>query len=190
MTTENQTQVLPPVDVNNPKHYVNNVKFYDALVAYRKACAEAESAGKERPIIPNYIGECILKIAQGLAKNYNFRNYSYIQDMISQGVEFCCRYILSFDPAKSNNPFAYFTQTCYRAFILIIQKEHKQARLKKEALFNGGFDTFDIDAHDLDEDFKVDVREFLMSLDMKPEKKKERVAKPGALDAFFGDGTE
>ena len=67
----------------NNTHYVDNKKFLESLKEWRDKCQEAEEAGDERPQITNYIGECFLKIANGLSYKPNFINYTYRQEMIS-----------------------------------------------------------------------------------------------------------
>ncbi|MBP01073.1 MAG: sigma factor for late transcription, partial [Candidatus Marinimicrobia bacterium] len=91
-------------------HYVNNKEFLAALIAYKKDVAEAEELGKDKPRITNYLGECFLKIATHLSFKPNFVNYIFKDDMISDGIENCVQYIHNFNPEKSQNPFAYFTQ--------------------------------------------------------------------------------
>ena len=111
-------------------HYVDNKMFLQAMKDWKEQCKEAEEMGEEIPRITNYIGECFLKIANGLSYKPNFINYTYRQEMISDGIENCLQYIHNFNPEKSNNPFAYFTQIIYYAFIRRIQKEKKQAQVK------------------------------------------------------------
>ena len=113
-------------------HYVDNAKFLEAMKEWKDQCKDAEEAGDEKPRISNYIGECFLKIANGLSYRPNFINYSYKQEMISDGIENCLQYIHNFDPDKSKNPFSYFTQIIYYAFIRRIQKEKKQAHIKNK----------------------------------------------------------
>lgn len=112
-----------PKPKKQSKHYVDNKKLFAAMVDYRAKLDEAAAADKEPPRIPMYIGECIMKIATHLAYRPNFANYSYREEMISDGIETCCRYIHNFDPAKFNNPHAYFTTAIWRAFVQRIQKE-------------------------------------------------------------------
>ena len=107
-------------------HYVNNADFLAAIKQYRQQVKEAEESGSPKPQVSNYIGECILKIATHLAYKPNFFNYSYKDDMILDGIENCIQYIDNFDPDKSSNPFAYFTQIIYYAFLRRISKEKKQ----------------------------------------------------------------
>ena len=103
-------------------HYVDNKKFLEAMVEYRNKCIKAEDKNRKKPDVTNYIGECFLKIANHLSYRPNFINYTYRDDMISDGIENCLQYMSNFNPEKSNNPFAYFTQIIYYAFIRRIQK--------------------------------------------------------------------
>ena len=115
------------------KHYINNADFLAALVEYQKSCDIAKKEKKEDPPIPNYLGECFLKIAEHLSRKPNFISYSFRDEMIADGIENCLMYFRNFDPVKSNNPFAYFTQIIYYAFLRRIQKEKKQLYVKYKA---------------------------------------------------------
>lgn len=118
------------------RHYVDNKSFYAALVEYRKKRLDAIEAGLPIPRIPEYIGVCIFKIATKLSSKGNFVNYSYKEEMISDGIENCINYMHNFNPEKSNNPFAYFTRIIYNAYVLRIQKEKKQTYIKYKAYEN------------------------------------------------------
>ena len=111
-------------------HYVDNKKFLVAMIEYREKVQKAEDKKRTKPVVTNYIGECFLKIANHLSYRPNFINYTYRDDMISDGIENCLQYMRNFNPEKSNNPFAYFTQIIYYAFIRRIQKEKKQQDVK------------------------------------------------------------
>ena len=117
-----------------PIHYVNNKEFLAAIVERQDKIKEMEASGDEPPRITNYLGECILKIANHLSYRPNFINYTYREEMISDGIENCLQYIDKFNPEKSTNPFAYFTQIIYYAFIRRIQKEKKQQAIKEKLL--------------------------------------------------------
>jgi DNA-directed RNA polymerase specialized sigma24 family protein len=112
------------------QQYVNNKDFLAAMIKYRALVHEATEKEKERPIVPTYVGECIMKIATHLARKPNFVNYTFKEEMISDGIENCLQYIDNFNPDKSNNPFAYFTQIIYFAFLRRIQKEKKNLFVK------------------------------------------------------------
>lgn len=105
--------------------YVNNKRFYDEIVEHRRKVSIAREKGLDEPRIPNYIGECILKIAERLATKPCFANYSYKDEMISDAVENAFLYFHDFDPEKGSNPFSYFTQIVYYAFLRRISKEEK-----------------------------------------------------------------
>ena len=114
------------------RHYVNNKEFLAAMTEYREERLAAEAAGEPKPRVSNYIGECFVKIANHLAYKSNFVNYTFREEMILDGIENCITYINNFDPAKSKNPFAYFTQITYYAFLRRIQKEKKQIDTKNK----------------------------------------------------------
>tara|TARA_B100002019_G_scaffold202877_1_gene175898 strand:+ start:129 stop:626 length:498 start_codon:yes stop_codon:yes gene_type:complete len=121
-------------------HYVNNKEFLAALIAYRESVELAATRGDPKPQITNYLGECFLKIATHLSFKPNFVNYIFKDDMISDGIENCVQYIHNFDPQKSQNPFAYFTQIIHYAFLRRIQKEKKQLEIKNKILEKTGYD--------------------------------------------------
>lgn len=110
------------------KHYINNADFLAALIEYK----EKKKSNSNTPI-PNYIGECFMKIAEGLSHKPNFINYTYRDEMIGDGIENCLMYFDNFNPDKSKNPFAYFTQIIYFAFLRRIAKEKKQTYVKYKA---------------------------------------------------------
>ena len=116
--------------MSKKKNYVNNKDLLESLIQYKEACKEAEDSGDEIPRVPDYIGEAIFMIANRLATKPNFSGYSYKDDMISDGIENCLQYIHNFDPEKSKNPFAYFTQIIWYAFLRRIQKEKKQLYIR------------------------------------------------------------
>lgn len=121
---------------NKQNHYVDNKKLYEAIIEYKQKVLEASKNSQMKPPIPNYVGECILMIATRLSTKPNFVNYSYREEMISDGVENCICYFDNFDPSKTNNPFAYFTQIIYYAFLRRILKEKKQLYIKHKTLEN------------------------------------------------------
>ena len=121
------------------EHYVNNKEFLYAIVAYKKSIVEAEEAGPPNPRITNYLGSCFLKIATHLSYKPNFVNYMFKDDMICDGIENCVQYINNFNPEKSSNPFAYFTQIIHYAFLRRIQKEKKQLEIKTKIIEKSGY---------------------------------------------------
>lgn len=141
--TEQSIESLPTTS-----HYIDNKKFYDALVEYRKKVDDAASKGLQQPQVPNYIGDCFIKIATHLSYKSNFINYTFKDDMISDGIENCLTAVAKFDPSKSSNPFAYYTQIVYFAFIRRIQKEKKQQATKYKIIENLDIDNIITQEHD------------------------------------------
>ena len=143
-----------------PEHYVNNKEFLHAMIDYRKSVNKSKRLKQNKPPVPNYVGECFLKIANHLSFRPNFINYTYRDDMISDGIENCLQYLDNFNPKTSNNPFAYFTQIIYYAFVRRIQKEKKQTTIKHRMIQNANYDDMTLQPGE-DREFKNQFTEFL-----------------------------
>lgn len=136
------------------ENYVNNKDFLEAITVHRNKVEESflkhygrtitqperSKNWEGKPPIPNYLGDCFLKIATHLSYKPNFVNYMFRDEMISDGIENCLQYIHNFDPKKSKNPFAYFTQVIYFAFLRRIAKEKKQLEIKNKMLERSGYE--------------------------------------------------
>jgi hypothetical protein len=120
------------------EHYVDNKKFYAEMLRYRDDRDAALEAGVSPPRVPNYVGDCIMRIAYKLSNKPNFINYPFKEEMIGDGIENCIMYVNNFNPDKSTNPFAYFTQIIYYAYLRRIEKEKKALYTKYKAteMFN------------------------------------------------------
>ena len=173
------------------EHYVNNKEFLEAMTSHRNLCIKAEKEGKEEPMVTDYIGSCFLKIANHLSFRPNFINYTFKDDMVSDGIENCLQYLHNFNPEKSSNPFAYFTQIIYFAFIRRIQKEKKQVTIKHRLIMDANYDDMTLQPGE-DGEFKNQFREFLQKnlkmeqvpLNRDKVKKKKSKSKKGSLDFF------
>jgi hypothetical protein len=169
-------------------HYVNNKDFLKVLVEYKEKCRLAKENDKPKPPIPNYIGECFLKIAEGYSHRPNFINYTYREEMISDGIENCLMYFENFDPNKSSNPFAYFTQIIHYAFLRRIDKEKKQLYVKyKSTEHIGIMDEFEMLEFDdgTSRQFELydNISEFIHNYE-ETRKKKKKANKPKGLENF------
>lgn len=122
------------------QHYVDNQEFLAEIIKYRESVQLAAAKGLPKPRVNNYIGGCFLKIATHLSYKPNFINYMYKDDMICDGIENCIQYIDNFNPEKSRNPFAYFTQIVYFAFLRRIAKEKRQMDIKEKIIEKSGYD--------------------------------------------------
>ena len=134
------------------EHYVNNKEFLAALIRYQEDIEIARLQDKTKPVIPRYIGECFLKIANHLSFKPNFVNYMFKEDMISDGIENCVQYIHNFNPEKSRNPFAYFTQIIHYAFLRRIQREKRKLEIKNKIIEKSGYNEVFDDSNKIDGD--------------------------------------
>ena len=179
-------------------NYINNQHFLEAMIEYKEKISDAEKENKEIPPVPDYVGECFLLIAQRLSFRPNFINYAFKDDMISDGIENCLQYVNNFNPEKSTNPFAYFTQIIYYAFIRRIQKEKKQLYIKFKSMQNYEINsTYDGSANEGDNvdltgdyknsDFRVMVDDFVDTFEKSKKKKAvKKKPEPTTLELFMG----
>ena len=176
-------------------HYVDNQRFLQEMIEYQEARNMAKINDEEPPPCPEYIGECFLKIANRLSFRPNFINYAFREDMISDGIENCVQYMNNFNPEKSKNPFAYFTQIIYYAFVRRIQKEKKQLYIKYKTMDSQASlrDNIEISEHDQDQNYvyepmthdqKVNMYDFISNFEHS-KKKKKVVKKKTTLEYFF-----
>ena len=170
------------------QHYVDNQQFLAAIIAYREKVELSKIRGTKKPRIDEYIGDCFLKIATHLSYRPNFINYTYRDEMISDGIENCLQYVKNFNPEKSKNPFAYFTQIIYYAFLRRIQKEKKQTHVKNKMIEKGTFESWTVMDGD-DTGYSVtgfDPNIMLPDEDVYKPKKKE-IKKAKGLEKFMDD---
>jgi len=175
------------------QHYVDNEKFLVVMSDYREKYLQAKDEEEELPIIPDYAGECFLKIAERLSHRPNFINYAFREEMVSDGIENCVMYASNFNPEKSTNPFAYFTQIIYFAFLRRIEKEKKQLYIKYKTMeeyssLDDHVDMGEMSSEDsmavsagaspLTADKRVSIQEFIHAFEEKKRAKKMAKVKP------------
>lgn len=175
------------------KNYINNADFLQALIDYKKACNDAKEAGTEDPIVPNYIGSCFIKIAEHLSRKPNFVSYSFRDEMIADGIENSIMYFRNFDPDKSKNPFAYFTQIIYYAFLRRIAREKKQLYVKYKSTEQFGI----LDEGEMFEDENGNMKQFELYdnisefiYNFEETKKAKKKAKVKGVDKFIDPDIE
>ena len=179
-------------------HYVDNERFLAEIVVYKQKVRDAAAAGKDKPRVSEYMGKCILLIAERLATKPRFMNYSFKDEMISDAIENCFLYFDNFDPAKSSNPFAYFTQIIYYAFHRRINKEEKNRYIIYKKFQESVLETsdsglmFDNDGNHLITTTMYDnINDFIGKFEVREAEKKEKrkIAKEG-LEKFVGEEDE
>ena len=158
-------------------HYVDNKQFLKAMIEWRESWPDEENI----PPVTNYIGECFLKIATHLSYRPNFINYTYRDEMISDGIENCLQYVKNFNPEKSKNPFANFTQIIYYAFLRRIAKEKKQSHIKNKMIEREAYNSFttmegDSNTYQVD---SIDLAAFLPEEGVYKPKKRPSTKKKG-----------
>lgn len=105
----------------NSVDYINNEEFLNEIIK-----------SKKNRVMTDKAGEMIFLLATRISKLNNFKNYTYIEDMISDGILRCIEKFQKFDETKSKNPLAYFSQIIFFEFLNRIEKEKKQGIIKKK----------------------------------------------------------
>lgn len=170
-------------------HYINNKDFLKEMTAYRTAIRKAKRLGQPKPQIPRYVAECFMKIAENLSHKPNFISYTFRDEMIADAIENCVMYVDNFDPSKSSNPFAYFTQIVYYAFLRRIQKEKKQLYIKYKSTQTAGI----LDEFELNENEDGTFRQFELYdnisefIDNWENARKAKKAKKAGLEKFVDE---
>ena len=141
-------------------NYIDNVKFFSEMKDYVQSVDNAKQSGLPIPTIGTYIAQCFIDIANGLANRPNFINYTFKDEMISDGIENCLQYCSNFDPNKSKNPFSYFTQIIYYAFVRRIDKEKKQTYIKFKMTENVVHTKDFVHINDNDVDFQYENTDY------------------------------
>ena len=176
------------------QHYVNNAQFFQAIVEYKRLVKESVEKGLDKPRISDYIGECLYKIANKLSTKPCFIGYSFRDEMISDGVENCIVYFDDYDPLKSQNPFAYFTQIIFYAFLRRIGKEEKNRYIIyknfQDTMTNNDISLFidSEDKHMISTQVYDNINDFMDKYERKENIKKEkrRNSKEGLLK-YYGE---
>ena len=169
-------------------HYINNKDFLKEMIEFRTAVSEAKKLNLPKPQIPRYVAECFMKIAENLSHKPNFLSYTFRDEMVADAIENCVMYVDNFDPAKSSNPFAYFTQITYYAFLRRIQKEKKQLYVKYKSTETAGI----LDEYELNETEDGTFRQFELyenisefSHNFEECKRKKKEGKTKGLEKFI-----
>lgn len=179
-------------------HYVDNAKFLEDIVEYKKRVKEAAENGKEKPRVSEYCGKCIWLITENLARKPRFMNYSFIDEMKSDALENCFLYFDNFNPEISQNPFAYFTQIIYYAFHRRISKEEKNRYIIYKKFQESVLDTSDAslmvdgdDNHLISSTMYDNLNDFIRNFEKREaEKKEKRKEKKQGLENFVGEENE
>jgi len=178
-------------ETKKKNHYVNNNDLLKTIEDYRKACRKAKREGTPKPKIPDYIGKCLMLIAENLSHKPNFISYSFRDEMIADAIENCVMYFDNFDPKKSKNPFAYFTQIIYFAFIRRIHKEKKQLYVKYKSTEQIGildeYEQFETEEGGVQRQYEQydNISEFIDNFEKAKLKKKKKVKK--SLELLMDD---
>lgn len=178
-------------------NYIDNDQFLVAMKERVALVQEAKEKGLPTPRVTEYIGECIFKIATNFANLRSFNRYPFKDDMILDAAENCIKVVDNFDPNKTENPFSYFTQITYYAFLRRIAKEKKQVYIKSKLMTSSTLDIHELQSHDEEGEFTNNYLEYMKvynnfdgSFFEKPKKEKIKKQIETPLEEFYNDVNE
>ncbi len=93
---------------------------------------------KEKGFMTDKLARMLQLLCSKYAKKGSFINYSYNDDMQSYAMMMLVRTWHSFNPEKTNNPFAFFTQCIKNSFIQYLNQERRQRSIRDELLIDQG----------------------------------------------------
>ena len=176
-----------------PRHYIDDDHLTSILSEWKDRYDAAMSQGMERPQLPEAVGEAICDMAEAMGKRHNFNGYSYLDEMKSDAILYCVKYIHNFNPKKKSekkgkvSAFGYINMIIWRCFTHRIEYEKQQQYLKyKSFQLLGGMDAFQdedmtdvagdgvpIDIGVLGQDFMSKIAEYEEKYGLDKQKKRE-----------------
>jgi len=176
--------------------YVDNQEFFEAMRERIALVKAAKENGEPLPRVSEYIGSCIFKIATNFANLKSFSRYPFKEDMILDAAENCIRVIDNFDETKTQNPFSYFTQITYYAFLRRIAKEKRQLFIKSKLLTSSALDIYELQEHDESEEFVNNYIEYMKAYNnfdgsSFEKKSRDKITKkqPSGLEVFCNESS-
>ena len=128
MATTKLTQPKKAKSTSTKGHYVTNAQLLEAIAE------DKANGGKLSPKLAKYLH----MIAERYSFSSSFGGYSFREDMVSFAVVNLCANWHKFDPAKSDNPFAFYTTAAYRSFLQYLADEKKQRDIRDQMLVDAG----------------------------------------------------
>lgn len=131
-------------------YYVDRKELYDVLCEWHERKLKAEAAGEPPPKLPDYVGNVILMMAHGMAKRYNFRDYTWIDEMVGSGIEAAIKALNKFDPNRKGrngevNPYGFINFILWREFVTVIKFEKQRNERLKEMMLDPEYESFEED---------------------------------------------
>lgn len=132
MSTETETDpnetLEKAIKKKKPKNYINNA---DMMIEINLSRAQNKMTEK--------LSHMLMTLTTRYAKHPDYaRIFSYEDDMKAFALLTLVKVWKGFNPEKSKNPFAYFTQIIRHAFYQYLNHEKKQREIKDEVLIDIG----------------------------------------------------
>lgn len=135
-------------------NYADKEKLHNEIVTWQDRCAEADAAGLDRPVMPDYIAGVIMDTAHGMGTRWNFKNYSWVEDMVLDAIEAALKAIPKYDRNNAKkNPFGFLSAVMWWTFLSRIKSEKEFINFKHDLMLDETQDAFA--AGDQDDDIGI-----------------------------------
>lgn len=127
-----ETQPAKPAKKPRKPRKVNYLNNKDLLLELEKS--------REQDQMTDKLAHMLQTLAARYGKKGNYVNYSYNEDMQSFAMMGLVKTWRAFNPEKSSNPFAFFTQCIKNSFIQLLNQEAKHRTIRDEMMVDQGLD--------------------------------------------------
>lgn len=127
MAKNNKSDTKEVTKKKVPRKYLNNK---DLLIAFH----ESKEMGK----MSDKLAHMLTVLCSRYARKGSFANYTYNDDMQAYAMMMLCKTWGAFNPERSSNPFAFYTQCIKSSFIQYLNQEKKQRDVRDLILVDKG----------------------------------------------------
>ena len=117
-----------------------NRKPYLVGKSHWKGDLETGHFSKDHGNMTHKLATMFIKLCERYATRFNWRGYSYNEEMRGQALLQLSQVGLQFDESKSQNPFAYYTATITNSFTRVLNTEKKNQSIRDDILEMNGLD--------------------------------------------------
>ena len=137
-TTKAEVDDMVHVKVNFPpfQHYKidSNNTFYCVGKSHWEGDLETGHFNKEHGKITNKLARMYIMMCEKYAMKYNWRGYTYNDEMRNSAILQLTYVGLRFNEAKSANPFAYYTAAITNSFCRVLNTEKRNQNIRDDIL--------------------------------------------------------
>lgn len=119
---------------NKKRKSYKGTKYY---LPNKELLAEIERC-RPSGVISEKLGQMIITLCERLCTKGNLHGYSYVEDMCGDAIVACTAAVFKFNPARSNNPFAYLSSVAMNAIRATLNSERLSRDTRDKLILDAG----------------------------------------------------